>query len=119
LKATDSEIKTTESGLSYKVITLGNGAVADKEAKDPVPVKYVGKHIDGTQFDSSNGETVKFPVNGVVKGFSEALTTFPAGSKVVLYMPADLAYGNQGNQSIEPGETLIFELEICEAEPAN
>lgn len=119
LKATDKDIKTTESGLSYKVITLGNGTVADKEAKDPVPVKYVGKHIDGSQFDSSNGEIVKFPVNGVVRGFSEALTTFPAGSKVILYMPADLAYGTQGNQSIEPGETLIFELEICEAEAAN
>lgn len=118
LKATDKDIITTESGLSYKVVTMGKGAVATKDSKEPVPVKYVGKHIDGTSFDSSDGQIVKFPVNGVVRGFSEALTTFPAGTTVVLYMPADLAYGTQGNQAIEPGETLIFELEICEAEPA-
>lgn len=116
IKKEDSEVKTTESGLSYKVITMGKGPVAAKGSNQSVPVKYVGKHIDGTVFDSSNGEIVNFPVNGVVAGFSEALTTFPAGSKVILYMPADIAYGAQGNQAIEPGETLVFELEICEPE---
>lgn len=118
VKAADPEVKTTESGLSYKVKTMGTGAVAAKEGNDTVMVKYTGRHIDGTEFDSSEGEETPMFVNRVVRGFSEALTTFPVGSVVTLYIPADIAYGSQGQGAIEPGETLVFDLEICGIKPA-
>lgn len=110
--AKDKSIKVTESGLAYKIVKMGNGAIA--KDGDRVPVIYTGKLIDGTEFDSSKGEVVPFPVNGVIPGFKEALTTLPAGTKVVLYIPEDLGYGQQGSGNIEPGSTLVFDLEIME-----
>lgn len=111
-KAKDPEIKTTESGLSYKVEKQGTGAVAKDggEAK----VIYVGKHIDGKVFDSSENQVVTFKVNEVVPGFAEALKLFPAGSKVTLYVPSEIGYGMNGAPGIEPGETLVFEVEVVE-----
>lgn len=114
LKAADKEIVTTQSGLAYKVVTKGNGTIA-KES-DRVSVVYTGKLIDGTEFDSSKGEAVKFSPRGVVPGFAEALTTFPVGTKVILYIPENLGYGKRDNGKIVAGSTLIFDLEIKEVE---
>lgn len=111
-KAADKSIQTTESGLSYKVVKQGSGAVAQEGVS--VPVVYAGRMIDGKEFDSSKGDTVRFSVNGVIPGFKEALTKFPAGSKLVLYIPENLAYGKQQAGNIEPGSTLVFDLDICE-----
>jgi len=114
-KKADPSIKTTESGVSYKVVTEGKGT---KPAKgDNVKIKYVGKHIDGKEFDSSKGEAVQFNVNGVVPGFSEILQLMAPGSKYVAYIPSDKAYGNNGTGNIEPGETLVFEIEMVEVIP--
>lgn len=110
IKSEDPEIKTTESGLSYKIEKQGTGAVA--KDGDKVSVIYTGKLIDGTEFDSSNGENVEFPTDAVIPGFKEALTKFPAGTKLKLYIPQELAYGQNGTQNIEPGSTLVFDLEI-------
>lgn len=114
LKAADKDLKVSESGLAYKVITMGNGAVA-KEA-DKVSVVYTGKLIDGSEFDSSKGEAVKFSPRQVVAGFGEALTTFPVGTKVILYIPENLGYGKRASGKIAPGSTLVFDLEIKDIE---
>lgn len=108
--AKDKSVKVTESGLAYKVVKMGEGPVA--KDGDRVPVIYIGKLIDGTEFDSSNGQVVPFSTNGVIPGFKEALTTLPAGTKVILYIPENLAYGQQGSGKIEPGSTLVFDLDI-------
>lgn len=108
--AKDKSVKVTESGLAYKVVKMGEGPVA--KDGDRVPVIYTGKLIDGTEFDSSKGQVVPFSTNGVIPGFKEALTTLPAGTKVILYIPEDLAYGRQGSGQIEPGSTLVFDLDI-------
>ena len=101
------------SGLQYKVITAGSGATP--AATDRVTVHYHGTLIDGTVFDSSvnRGQPATFPVNGVIQGWVEALQLMPVGSKWILYIPANLAYGErqQGNL-IEPYSTLIFEVEL-------
>lgn len=109
LKA-DKNVKFSKSGLAYKMKKMGSGVVA--KDTDRVNVKYVGKTIDGKEFDSSNGQAVTFPVQGVIPGFAEALTTFPVGTEVVLFIPENLAYGRQGTDSIEPGSTLIFDMTI-------
>lgn len=114
LKAADKDVVTTESGLSYKIIKQGNGTVAKEN--DKVAVIYTGKLIDGTEFDSSKGEAVKFSPRQVVKGFGEALTTFPVGTKVILYIPEDLGYGKRASGTIAPGSTLVFDLEIQDVE---
>lgn len=112
LQQKDPQIKTTESGLAYKVEKQGAGAVAKEDGE--VKAIYVGKHIDGQEFDSSNNQVVSFKVNEVVPGFAEALKLFPAGSKVTLYIPGELGYGMNGAPGIQPGEMLVFDLEIVE-----
>lgn len=108
-------VKTTESGLQYKVITEGSG---NKPAEtDKVSVHYQGTLLDGTVFDSSieRGTPAQFPVNGVIKGWTEGLQLMSVGSKYELYIPAELAYGDQGaGDVIQPGSTLIFEVELLE-----
>lgn len=111
-KQKDPQVKTTQSGLAYKVTKLGTGAKASKDGT--AKVIYTGKHIDGTVFDSSNNKGVEFDLKQVVPGFAEALSMFPVGSVVELYIPTELAYGEGGSGVIEPGETLIFEIEIVE-----
>lgn len=111
-KAKDSEIKTTDTGLSYKVIKQGTGAVA-KDGED-VKVIFTGKLPDGSVFDSSNNQVVDFNVDQVIPGFKEALKMFPAGSKVELYVPQELGYGMYGSRVVAPGQTMIFDLEIVE-----
>ena len=111
-------IKTTESGLQYKIVTEGVGAIPDNRAK--VKVNYRGTLADGTEFDSSykNGAPASFRVNGVIRGWTEALTLMPVGSKWELYIPYDLAYGSTGQlPNIPPYSTLIFEVELLEIEP--
>ena len=106
-------VKTTASGLQYKVIKEGAG---DKpKDSDVVEANYRGTTIDGKEFDSSakHGNSASFPVNGVIKGWSEALKMMPVGSKWELYVPSDLAYGDEGaGDDIAPGSTLVFEVEL-------
>lgn len=107
-------VVTTESGLQYKILTEGSGAIPT--ADDSVEVHYKGTLIDGTEFDSSykRGSTVSFPVQGVIPGWTEALQLMPVGSKWELYIPADMAYGPGGTAGgpIGPNATLIFEVEL-------
>lgn len=115
--ASNDGVVTTASGLQYKVVTKGTGATP-KET-DQVKVNYKGTLLDGTVFDSNEGrDAVSFPVNGVVPGFREGLMLMPAGSKYILWMPSDLAYGDRGNAGIPGGSTLCFEVEVVEVVPA-
>ena len=106
-------VVTTPSGLQYKIITKGNGAIPADSSK--VKVNYKGTLIDGTEFDSSykRNEPATFRANQVIKGWTEALTMMPVGSKWELYIPYDLAYGTRetGGQ-ITPYSPLIFEVEL-------
>ena len=108
-------VVTTESGLQYKVIKEGKGEVPT--ATSTVKVNYKGTLIDGTEFDSSykRNEPTTFRANQVIKGWTEALTMMPVGSKWELYIPQELAYGarDTGGQ-IKPFSTLIFEVELLE-----
>ncbi|HCY85727.1 MAG TPA: hypothetical protein DHV36_11385 [Desulfobacteraceae bacterium] len=104
---------TTESGLQYKVITEGTGK--KPSATDTVETHYEGKTLDGNIFDSSykRGTTTTFPLNGVIKGWTEALQLMAEGSKYELYIPSELAYGAAGSGgTIEPYSTLIFTVEL-------
>lgn len=108
-------VKTTESGLQYKIEKQGEGAIpADTSV---VSVHYKGTLIDGTEFDSSykRNEPAQFPVNRVIAGWTEALKMMPVGSKWTLYIPSNLGYGTRGaGQLIGPNETLIFEVELLD-----
>lgn len=111
---TKEGVITTESGLQYKVITEGNGPRPTDE--NVVKVHYTGKLLDGTVFDSSvqRGEPAEFPVTRVIRGWTEGLKIMPVGSKYILWVPSDLAYGPQGVQGIKPNSTLEFEVELLE-----
>lgn len=106
-------VVTLPSGLQYEVITQGNG---DKpKAKDSVTVHYHGTTITGEVFDSSvkRGKPASFPLNRVISGWTEGLQLMPVGSKWILTLPADLAYGDQQiSKEIGPNSTLIFEVEL-------
>ena len=106
-------VKVLPDGLQYKVLTEGNGP--KPAATDTVTVNYRGTLINGKEFDSSykRGQPASFPVNGVIKGWTEALQLMPVGSKYQLFIPPDLAYGDRGaGADIGPGDTLIFEVEL-------
>ena len=110
---TEGVVKT-ESGLCYKVITEGKGAIPANT--DRVKVHYRGTLIDGTEFDSSysRNEPTTFGANQVISGWTEALTMMPVGSKWMLYIPQELAYGSRDLGEIKPFSTLIFEVELLE-----
>jgi FKBP-type peptidyl-prolyl cis-trans isomerase len=110
-------VVTLPSGLQYKVITEGKGKLA--KATSMVATNYTGRLIDGSEFDSSlkHGKPAQFRVNGVIKGWSEALQLMRVGSKWELYIPPSLAYGENGAGGvIPPNATLIFELELLASE---
>lgn len=105
------------SGLQYKILTAGTGP--KPTATDSVKCNYKGTLINGTEFDASekHGGPATFPVNGVIKGWTEALQLMPVGSKWELYVPADLAYGARGAPpDIGPNATLIFQVELLSIE---
>src|SRR5438552_16656342 len=113
------EVKTTASGLEYKVEKEGTGA--QPKPTDMVTVNYRGTLIDGTEFDSSykRGQPATFPVNGVIKGWTEALQLMKVGSKYQVFVPSHLAYGERSvSPEIGPNATLIFEVELLDAKPA-
>jgi len=108
-------VMETASGLQYEVIVMGNGP--KPEATDKVKVHYTGKTIDGQVFDSSveRGQPIDFGLNQVIKGWTEGLQLMPVGSKFMLYIPSDLAYGDPGRGGlIKPGSTLVFEVELLD-----
>lgn len=106
-------VVTLPDGMQYKILKEGSGP--KPAATDTVSCNYRGTLISGKEFDSSykRGEPTSFPVNGVIKGWTEALQLMPVGSKWELFIPPDLAYGDRGaGADIGPGETLIFEVEL-------
>jgi FKBP-type peptidyl-prolyl cis-trans isomerase FklB len=107
-------VKTLPSGLQYKVITEGKGK--SPSATDTVTVQYTGRLVDGTEFDSSSkrGQAATFAVNGVIKGWTEALQLMQEGSKWQLFLPSNLAYGETGTVGgpIGPNAALIFDVEL-------
>lgn len=108
-------VVTLPDGLQYKIIIEGNGA--QPAGNDQVTVHYAGRLINGTEFDSSykRGEPTTFPVNGVIAGWVEALQLMKAGSTWELYIPANLAYGEQGAPPlIGPNQTLIFKVNLID-----
>ena len=111
---TKEGVQVTPSGLQYKVIKQGKGAVPT--ATDKVSVHYRGTLIDGTEFDSSykRNKPTEFAANQVIKGWTEALTMMPVGSKWELYIPQELAYGSRNQGQIKPFSTLIFEVELLD-----
>jgi FKBP-type peptidyl-prolyl cis-trans isomerase FklB len=110
-----SGVTTTASGLQYEVVKMGNGEKPTTESM--VKVHYTGTLIDGTEFDSSvkRNQPAEFPVSGVIAGWTEALQLMPVGSKFKLYIPQNLAYGENGaGDIIKPYSTLIFDVELLE-----
>lgn len=103
---------TTASGLQYKVIKEGNGTSPNENSI--VKVNYEGRLVSGKKFDSSydRGEPAEFPVNGVIKGWTEALLLMKPGGICELYIPYELGYGEQGYMDIPPAATLIFKVEL-------
>lgn len=110
-------VKTLPSGLQYKVVKAGTGAMP--KATDEVTTHYRGTLIDGTEFDSSysRGQPATFGVGQVIRGWTEALQLMKVGDKWELYIPSDMAYGPEGRQpAIPPHATLIFEVELLKIE---
>jgi FKBP-type peptidyl-prolyl cis-trans isomerases 1 len=107
-------VVTTASGLQYKIVKAGTGATPSDTSK--VKVNYKGTLIDGTEFDSSykRKEPATFVANQVIKGWTEALKLMPAGSKWIIYVPQNLAYGSRDAGQIKPFSTLVFEVELLE-----
>jgi FKBP-type peptidyl-prolyl cis-trans isomerase len=103
-------VVTRPSGLQYKVIASGTGATP--KATDTVQAKYKGTFVDGEVFDESGDQAIEFPVNGVIDGWTEALQLMKVGDKWQLFVPGNLAYGEQGRPGIPPNATLIFEVEL-------
>jgi len=108
---TKEGVKTTPSGLQYQVLQAGEGE--SPKADSTVKVKYKGTLIDGTVFDESKDGPIEFRVDGVIKGWTEALQLMKPGAKWKLFIPSDLAYGESGSgEKIGPHQALIFEVEL-------
>jgi FKBP-type peptidyl-prolyl cis-trans isomerase len=112
-------VKVTESGLQYQVIKEGEGA--KPKATDTVKVHYKGTLVNGKEFDSSykRGEPISFPLNGVIKGWTEGLQLMPTGSTYRFFIPSELGYGDRGaGADIPGGAALIFDVELIEINPS-
>jgi len=109
---------TTESGLQYEVLVEGDVKKAKPTDENRVEVRYIGTFLDGKEFDKSTDDsTVKFPVSGVIRGWTEGLKLMNVGSKYKFYIPSDLAYGNRGIPgAIPPSSALVFEVELVSIE---
>jgi FKBP-type peptidyl-prolyl cis-trans isomerase len=109
-------VQTTDSGLQYKVLTMGDGA--KPAATDTVKVHYRGTLLDGTEFDSSyaRNEPISFALNRVIAGWTEGMQLMPIGSKFEFYIAPELGYGEGGGGPIPPNSTLIFEVELLDIE---
>lgn len=106
-----AEVTTTASGLQYEVLKQGDGA--KPTASDSVSVYYKGTFVDGKVFDQSQkGESVNFPLNAVIKGWTEGVQLMNVGSKYKFVLPPELAYGETGSGPVGPNSTLIFEVEL-------
>jgi FKBP-type peptidyl-prolyl cis-trans isomerase FkpA len=112
--ATEPGAVKTDSGMIYRELTPGTGA--SPKATDTVKVHYRGTLTDGTEFDSSykRNEPAQFPLNGVIKCWTEGVQRMKVGGKSKLVCPSDLAYGDQGRPSIPGGATLVFEIELLD-----
>ncbi|PQL94079.1 FKBP-type peptidyl-prolyl cis-trans isomerase [Apibacter adventoris] len=113
---------TTASGLQYEILTKGK-SVGTPKPEDIVKVKYEGRLIDGTVFDSTqnnnNGEAIEFPLNRVIKGWTEGVGLMTKGSKYRFFVPSDLAYGErEAGTKIEPNSVLIFDIELVDFKAA-
>ena len=113
----NKDIISLPSGLQYKIITAGKGTAPT--LTDIVTVNYRGTLLDGTEFDSSykRNESATLPVNNLIKGWQEALTLMSPGAKWKLFIPAELAYGEQASGIIQPNSTLIFDIELLNVLP--
>ena len=110
-------VEVTESGLQYLILEPGSDVRATSP-QDTVTVCYKGTLLDGTVFDETLGEdTATFRLDRVIKGWTEGMQLVGEGGKIRLFIPSDLAYGERGNQGIEPNSTLIFDVEIKEVHP--
>ncbi|HYR58191.1 MAG TPA: FKBP-type peptidyl-prolyl cis-trans isomerase [Chthoniobacteraceae bacterium] len=114
--ASKEGVKTTASGLQYKILKEGTGK--SPKRTDTVKVHYRGTLLDGTEFDSSykRGQPVEFPLNRVIPGWTEGVQLAKEGGKIQLFIPSKLAYGESGTPGgpIGPNETLIFEIELIQ-----
>ena len=107
----------TASGLQYQIVKKGDGSV-HPSANSTVKVHYHGTLLDGTVFDSSveRNEPISFPLNRVIKGWTEGLQLMVAGDTFKFFIPSDLAYGNAATGKIKPGSVLIFEVDLLEVQ---
>jgi FKBP-type peptidyl-prolyl cis-trans isomerase FklB len=112
-------VKTTASGLEYKIENAGDAKAPPITAEDEVSVNYRGKLIDGSEFDSSysRGKPLDIPVGGVIKGWHEALVMMKPGAKWTLYIPPDLAYGPNPRPGIPGNSLLVFDIEVLSVKP--
>ena len=110
-------VQETESGLQYKIIEPGNDN-KPTEANDTVWVRYKGTTLDGNVFDEVKAEddSVRMVLGRVIPGWTEGMKLIGEGGKVQLFIPANLAYGEQGNMNIEPNSTLLFDVELCKVQ---
>jgi FKBP-type peptidyl-prolyl cis-trans isomerase FkpA/FKBP-type peptidyl-prolyl cis-trans isomerase FklB len=114
--AKKSDVKTTASGLQYKIVKAGKGKQPGPTSM--VTVHYAGKMIDGTEFDSSiaRGVPAEFPLNRVIPGWTEGLQLMHEGEKVEFVIPPNLAYGPEGKDTIPPNQTLVFQVELIKVQ---
>lgn len=114
--AREEGVKVTPSSLQYKILKQGDGP--KPQPQDIVRVVYIGTLIDGTEFDRSHGRAASFRLDAVIPGWTEAIQMMPVGSHWMLYIPANLAYGERGSPpTIPPNATLIFDVELDSLRP--
>ncbi|HEY3755165.1 MAG TPA: FKBP-type peptidyl-prolyl cis-trans isomerase [Opitutaceae bacterium] len=115
----NKDVKFTDSGLAYEIVQPGNGAYP--AATDTVSVNYTGHLLNGTVFDSSaqhGNSPAEFALNSVIPGWTEGIQKINKGGKIRLYIPSNLAYGDNGTQGIPPASALVFDVELLDIKPA-